>query len=87
VSHSDFDRAMIVAVNHSGRSAAVGAIVGAILGIRLGDSALPEFYLEGLEPLEVLQELAEDMFTGCPLEKGSKLFDLDWDYKYLNGGQ
>ena len=87
VSHSDFDRAMIVAVNHSCRSAAVGAITGAILGIRLGEEALPDFYLEGLEPLEVLQELAEDLHSGCPMERGNKLFDLDWEYKYLSGGQ
>ncbi len=83
----DFDRAMIVSVNHSGRSAAVGAIVGAILGIRLGEEALPEFYIECLEPGEVLQELADDLYTGCPMERGNKLFDLDWDYKYLHGGQ
>ena len=87
VSNSDFDRAMIVAVNHSGRSAAVGALTGAIMGIRLGEEAMPEFYLEGLEPLEVLLELADDLYTGCPMEQGNKLFDLDWDYKYLNGGQ
>ena len=84
---SDFDRAMIVAVNHSGRSAAVGAIVGAILGIRLGEEALPDFYIECLEPTEVLRELADDLYTGCPMEQGSKLFDLDWDYKYLHGGK
>ena len=83
----DFDRAMIVSVNHSGRSAAVGAIVGAILGIRLGEEALPEFYIECLEPAEVLRELADDLYTGCPMEQGNKLFDLDWDYKYLHGGQ
>ena len=45
VAENDFDRAMIVAVNHSGRSAAVGALVGAILGLRLGEEALPEFYI------------------------------------------
>ncbi len=87
VSDMDFDRAMIVSVNHSGRSSAVGAIAGAILGIRLGEEALPDFYIECLEPAEVLQELADDMYTGCPMEKGNRLFDLDWDYKYLNGGQ
>ena len=86
-SKGDFDTAMIIAVNHSGRSAAVGAIVGAILGARLGEEALPEFYIECLEPAEVLRELADDMHTGCPMEQGNKLFDLDWDYKYLNGGQ
>ena len=83
----DFDSAMIAAVNHSGRSAAVGAMAGAILGTRLGEEALPEFYIECLEPAETLQELADDLHTGCPMEKGSKLFDLDWDYKYLHGGQ
>ena len=87
VSGGDFDRAMVVAVNHSGRSAAVGAIVGAILGIRLGEEALPEFYVECLEPAEVLRELADDLYSGCPMEVGSKLFDLDWDYKYLHGGK
>ena len=83
----DFDNAMITAVNHSGRSAGVGALTGAILGIRLGEEALPEFYIECLEPAEVLRELADDLHTGCPMEMGNKLFDLDWDYKYLHGGQ
>lgn len=86
-SRGDFDAAMILAVNHSGRSAAVGAIVGAVLGIRLGEEALPDFYIECLEPAETLRELADDLYTGCPMEKGNKLFDLDWDYKYLHGGQ
>ena len=87
ISGGDFDRAMITAVNHSGRSACVGAIVGAILGIRLGEEALPDFYVECLEPAETLRELADDLYTGCPMEMGNKLFDLDWDYKYLHGGQ
>ena len=39
----DFDSAMIVAVNHSGRSSAVGAVAGAILGVRTGEENLPEF--------------------------------------------
>lgn len=83
----DFDRAMIVAVNHSGRSAAVGAIAGAMLGTRLGEAALPEFYLECLEPADTLRELADDLFHGCPMEQGNRLYDGDWDYKYLQGGK
>ena len=83
----DFDAAMITAVNHSGRSAAVGAIAGAILGTRLGEDALPEFYIECLEPAETLRELADDLYHGCPMEMGNKLFDLDWDRKYLHGGR
>ena len=87
VSGGDFDRAMIVAVNHSGRSAAVGAIAGAILGMRMGEEALPDFYIECLEPAETLRELADDLYSGCPMEAGTKMFDLDWDYKYLNVGK
>ena len=82
----DFDRAMIVSVNHSGRSAAVGSIVGALLGLRLGEEALPEFYIECLEPADTLRELADDLFHGCPMDMGSALFDGDWDRKYIYGG-
>ncbi len=75
----DFDSAMILAVNHSGRSAAVGALTGAMLGARLGAEALPEFYLESLEPRQDLWELAKDLSVGSPT---AGLFDDDWDHKY-----
>ncbi len=84
--HGDFDAAMITAVNHSGHSAAVGAITGAILGMKMGDDTLPEFYLESLEPAQLLTELAFDMVQGGPGEALSRVFDDDWDRKYLHGG-
>ena len=83
----DFDSAMIVAVNHSGRSAAVGAVAGAILGAKLGEEALPDFYLEGLEILPVLRTLADDLYQGCPMGRGKGLYDCDWNQKYLHGGK
>lgn len=79
---ADFDSAMIMAVNHSGRSAAVGAITGSILGAKLGAEALPEFYLESLEPTQELQELAMDLTQGGP---ATGLFDDAWDHKYTHG--
>jgi len=82
----DFDAAMITAVNHSGRSAAVGAITGALLGIKLGADALPGFYLDCLEPTKYLLELADDLAQGCPVDHPLHLFDHDWDRKYLHGG-
>ncbi len=85
--NGDFDSAMILAVNHSGRSAAVGAITGALLGAAMGEEALPEFYLECLEPTATLLELADDILHGCPMDMGSNLFDDDWDRKYLHAGQ
>ncbi|MBQ9148417.1 MAG: ADP-ribosylglycohydrolase family protein [Oscillospiraceae bacterium] len=81
----DFDSAMITAVNHSGRSSAVACITGAVLGARMGEEALPEFYMECLETAEVLRVLADDLVDGCPMEQGNRMFDLDWDRKYLHG--
>ena len=82
----EFDTSLIIAVNHSGRSAAVGAVAGALLGLRQGEAALPEFYTECLEPAELLRELADDLWGGCPMELGNRLFDADWDHKYVHGG-
>lgn len=87
IGEKSFDTAMITAVNHSGRSCAVGAITGAILGLRMGETALPEFYLDCLESAQTLRELAADMFSGCSMTRESKLFDLDWDRKYVHGGK
>lgn len=82
VSPDDFDSAIITAVNHSGLSAAVGAIAGAILGAKLGEEALPEFYLESLECAEDLRILAGDMSCGTP---ATGIFDDSWDQKYVQG--
>ena len=82
VNPDDFDGAMIAAVNHSGSSAAVGAITGAILGAALGEDALPRFYIESLDCTNALCTLAEDMACGTP---ALGLFDDDWDQKYVQG--
>ena len=79
---ANFDEALIVSVNHSGNSCAVGALTGAVLGARLGEEALPEFYLESLEPVQVLQELAEDMTQARQI---TRIFDDSWDQKYSQG--
>ena len=81
-SADDFDSGMITAVNHSGLSAGVGAIVGGILGARLGEDALPEFYLESLDCAPALRVLAEDLSCGSPARS---LFDDAWDHKYVQG--
>lgn len=78
----DFDTAMITAVNHSGYSSAVAGITGAILGAKMGYSALPSFYLESLEPVNALCQLADDMVSFTP-SKG--IFDDEWDQKYVQG--
>ena len=76
----DFDAAMVMAVNHSGRSSNLAALVGAILGARLGERELPEFYVEGLDVVKPLRTLADDLYHGCPAP-----MDLEWDRKYIQG--
>ena len=78
----DFDSAIITAVNHSGQSAAVGALAGAFMSAKLGEEALPEFYLECLQQRQTLAALAEDMAKGSVIRG---LFDDDWDQKYTHG--
>jgi len=78
----NFDEAMVTAVNHSGRSAAVAAVTGAILGAKLGEEGIPEFYLHTLESASYLRCLAEDLAVGNP---AIGLFDDDWDQKYTYG--
>lgn len=81
----DFDAAMILAVNHSGRSAAVAALTGAFLGAFRGEEAIQDFYLEGLELVPLLTELAEDLRLGCPAVLSAGFFDDTWDQKYIQG--
>lgn len=54
-------------------------------GCLLGEQALPEFYLECLEPVRPLRVLADDLAQGCPLDRSARLFDDDWDRKYTQG--
>lgn len=79
---ANFDEGMIAAVNHSGYSAATGALTGTFLGAKLGAEALPEFYLESLEAAPYLEELARDVVLG---RQTMLVFDDHWDEKYVQG--
>ena len=59
-----------------------GAAAGAILGALYGEETIPERWLEELECAAVLRELAGDLFGGCPMMLGSRIFDIEWDEKY-----
>ena len=64
-------------------SPAGGAVVGAVMGAVCGEEALPETWREELEAESVLRELAEDMYRGCPMTKENRVFDIEWDAKYV----
>lgn len=80
---NDFAKAIRTAVNHKGDSDSTGAICGNILGAWLGKEAVEQaFDLTKLELVDVITEIAEDMYRavedGVP-EKGQ---DPEWDRKY-----
>ncbi|MBR4743045.1 MAG: ADP-ribosylglycohydrolase family protein, partial [Oscillospiraceae bacterium] len=80
--HPDsFEDAVVASVNHSGDSDSTGAITGNIMGAALGLKAIPEKYLRDLELREVIQELADDLYSDSPTEGESG--DPVWLSKYV----
>ena len=45
-------------------------------------SYYPDFYLESLEPMDALRELADDIACGRQI---TRIFDDSWDHKYVHG--
>ena len=60
-----FEEAVISSVNHSGDSDSTGAVCGNILGCLHGRKAIPAKFTERLELLDVIEEMAHDIWTGC----------------------
>ena len=89
VKHFDsFDAAVISAVNHSGDSDSTGAICGNIMGCIHGRKAIPSKFTNKLELLDVIEEMAHDLWTGCiiseydPRDTPEK---QEWFRKYVLG--
>ena len=87
VKHSNsFEDAIVSSVNHSGDSDSTGAICGNIMGMLLGRSAIPEYYTKDLELLDVIEEIATDLFTGCIISEYSPTVTPEerrWREKYV----
>lgn len=60
VTNGDFDRALPVAVNHSGNSATTGAVCGSLAGAMQGSERIPRRWLADLELCEVVERLGQD---------------------------
>ncbi len=58
---SDFAAGVLLAVNHSGDSDSTGSITGNILGALLGQTAIPNPWLEQLELRHLIEETAIDL--------------------------
>jgi len=83
--YNNFEKAMIAAVNHGGDSDSTGSITGNILGAYLGYDALPEFYKSDLECLDVILEIAEDLYNAPAIfaRPPAEMSD-EWRAKYVD---
>ncbi|WP_067176787.1 ADP-ribosylglycohydrolase family protein [Microtetraspora niveoalba] len=63
VAGDDMERALLLAVNHSGDSDSTGAVCGNILGAWHGEAALPPRWLSRLEGRTSIVRLADDFVT------------------------
>ena len=59
---NDFEKAVTLAVNHSGDSDSTGAITGNILGAYLGIDAIPPKWLAKLELKDTIENTGEELF-------------------------
>lgn len=62
-SPDDFEKALIMAVNHDGDSDSTGAIVGNILGAYLGEDKIPAKWKNSVELSAELRQLASDLYN------------------------
>lgn len=79
---TDFEKAIIAAVNHDGDSDSTGSITGNIVGANLGLSAIPEKFIKKLELRDVILEIAEDLYQDCKIGDYIDSEDPDWEDKY-----
>ena len=77
---NDFEKAVVLAVNHSGDTDSTGSITGNLLGCLLGQNSIPKRWQENLELSSLVAEIAEDLYIE---NKGDSFIrDENWDKKY-----
>lgn len=81
---NDFSAGIIAAVNHKGDSDSTGAVAGNILGAWVGYDAIEPKWKEDLELRDVLLEMADDLYTGCPIDEDTLKENSDWVRKYID---
>jgi len=84
---TSFEDAIISSVNHSGDSDSTGAVCGNIIGCLLGRSAIPAHFTQNLELLDIIEEIATDLYTGCIISDHDPVDTPEkqrWEQKYCH---
>lgn len=79
---NDIAGAMTFAANHGGDSNNTAAIAGTLVGARIGFNAIPDRFVDRLEIVDVILELADDVTTDCPMYDWGPSNPV-WEHKYI----
>ena len=79
---NDIAGAMTFAANHGGDSNNTAAIAGTLVGARIGFNAIPDRFVDRLELVDVILELADDVTTDCPMSDWGPSNPV-WEHKYI----
>lgn len=79
---NDIAGAMTFAANHGGNSSTTAAIAGMLVGARIGFNAIPDRFIDRLELVDVILELADDVTTDCPMSDWGPSNPV-WEHKYI----
>ncbi len=80
---NDIAGAMTFAANHGGNSNTTAAIAGMLVGARIGFNAIPDRFVDRLELIDVILELADDVTTDCPMYDWGPSNPV-WEHKYIH---
>jgi ADP-ribosylglycohydrolase len=78
---NNFERALNLAVNHSGDTDSTGSITGNIMGLLLGEAGIPPRWIDNLAHAEIIKEIASDLLIAAQ-ESQSEGFGEHWERKY-----
>ena len=79
---NDIAGAITFAANHCGDSNNTAAIAGTLVGARIGFNAIPDRFVDRLELVDVILELADDVTTDCPMYDWGPSNPV-WEHKYI----
>ena len=77
---NDFEKAVILSINHGGDSDSTGSITGNIVGLMLGKPSIPTRWADRLEGADVVIQIAEDLHKKC--KSDIQKVDKEWFRRY-----
>lgn len=77
---NDFEKGVLLSINHSGDSDSTGSITGNILGLINGVQKIPEKWITNLKHHKIVEEIAKDLYI--QIKGDSTNEDENWWEKY-----